>query len=76
MAMDDIREIDTLTDGPETALWRSIVEKLAREGEHVNTAVEMANLVVRVKLDHVAEALVPGVRFAARPQEPDADRQR
>jgi hypothetical protein len=62
MAMDDIREIDTLTDGPETALWRSIVEKLAREGEHVNTAVEMADLVVRVNLDPVAEALLADVQ--------------
>ena len=62
MAMDDIREIDTLTDGPETALWRSIVEKLAREGEHVNTAVEMANLVVRVRLEHVADAMMADVK--------------
>jgi hypothetical protein len=62
MAMDDIREIDTLTDGPEAALWRSIVEKLAREGEHVNTAVEMADLVVRVRLEGVAEALMTDVK--------------
>jgi hypothetical protein len=62
MAMDDIREIDTLTDGPEAALWRSIIERLSREGEHVNTAVEMADLVVRVNLDHVADALMVDVK--------------
>jgi hypothetical protein len=53
--MDEQRD-DTLIDGPEADLWRSIIEKLAREGEQVNTAVELADLVVRVRLESVADA--------------------
>jgi hypothetical protein len=56
--VDEKRETDTLIDGPEADLWRSIVEKLAREGEQLNTAVELASLVVRVRLASVAEAIL------------------
>ncbi|HVY48726.1 MAG TPA: hypothetical protein VHB21_22715 [Minicystis sp.] len=51
--MDELREMDTLNDGPEADLWRRMVERLASEGERIDTAVDIADLLLRVRMEHL-----------------------